>query len=73
MKTNEKKYKAKLARLQKQVLEIRDRHPNFDFFNLPMINDIDKHRELMKSIIYLKVDIQGCQEQMFKCENCICK
>ena len=73
MKTNEKKNIAKLRRLEKQIDEIEKRNPDFNFYNASLISDLDKHRELVKKKIAVTVDIQGCQTQRFKCENCICR
>ena len=73
MKTNLKKHLEKQKRIQKKIDEIQKRNPDFDFKNLPLMNDIDKHRELVKELIYTNVDIKGCQEQKFKCSDCICR
>lgn len=73
MKTNEKKHFAKLRRLEKQIEAIEKRNPNFNFYNAPLISDLDKHRELVKKKIVVTVDIEGCQTQRFKCENYICR
>lgn len=73
MKTNEKKYLQKKKRIEQKLAKIEQKNPGFNFKDLPLINDIDEHRKLTKQLIFTNVDIIGCKEQKFKCENCICK
>jgi len=73
MRTNLKNHEAKIKRLEKKIDEIVKRNPTINFYDLPMLNDLDNHRKLVKELVVTKADATGCREQRFKCSNCICR
>lgn len=73
IQTNIKKHDAKIKRLEKKIAEIVKRNPTINFYDLPMLNDLDTHRKLTKELVIAKVDAKGCRDQKFKCSDCICR
>jgi hypothetical protein len=73
MKTNQKKHEAKAKRLQQKMNVLQQQNPDIDFFDGHLLSVIDEHRKLVKELVYAMTDATGCEEQKFKCSNCICR
>ena len=73
MKTNLKKHQAKVKKIQQKLEKLQSEYPNINFFDGNLLRVIDEHRKYAKQLIYSQVDVKGCQEQKFKCSDCICR
>lgn len=66
--------KQRLHYLIKKIAKIEADFPNVDFRNYAITQARNKHHELVKEMIYLKVDINFCEsEDRHKmCSDCDC-
>jgi len=77
MKEQVKILKRKIKALENKAKVIEDKNPNIKFYtfeNTELRNDLNKHYEITKELIFLKVDLKYCptenrNETCFLC-NC---
>ena len=77
MKPQVKSIKAKIKALEKKVKAIEQKNTSIKFYTAEttqLRNDLNKHYEIVKQMIYLKVDLKFCptENRNEMCSNCDC-
>jgi len=77
MKPQVKSIKAKIKALEKKVKVIEQKNTSIKFYTAQtteLRNDLNKHYEIVKQMIYLKVDLKFCptENRNEMCSNCDC-
>jgi hypothetical protein len=77
MKPQVKSIKAKIKALEKKAKAIEQKNPLIKFYTsetTEIRNDLNKHFEIVKQMIYLKVDLKFCstENRNEMCSNCDC-
>jgi uncharacterized sporulation protein YeaH/YhbH (DUF444 family) len=77
MKPQVKSIKAKIKALEKKVKAIEQKNTSIKFYTAQtteLRNDLNKHYEIVKQMIYLKVDLKFCptENRNEMCSNCDC-
>ena len=77
MKPQVKSIKQKIKALEKKAKTIEQKNPLIKFYTpetTQLRNDLNKHFEIVKQMIYLKVDLKYCptENRNEMCSNCDC-
>lgn len=68
------KKKRRLKTIEGKIEKLKSDFPEVDFKNMEIKRAYEKYHELVKELIYLKVDVQYCQSENRKemCLDCNC-
>jgi hypothetical protein len=77
MKPQVRSIKTKIKALEKKAKTIEQKNPLIKFYTsetTQLRNDLNKHYEIVKQMIYLKVDLKYCptENRNEMCSNCDC-
>lgn len=72
--TKERYYRNRAARIRKRMEQIEAKHPEADFTDTVFRDDFRKYIELMREVVYARVNADECHSKDPNriCEGCEC-
>lgn len=69
-----KKHRRRLKSIEAQLAKIEAKHPDVNFKDMELRRAMERHWELAKELIHLRVDVAFCEseERHKMCSGCNC-